>query len=168
MGKLLKQEGLASLVKLIFAFEKQLGKKKVMEMAKSNPGFLLELVDDTAVIDKGKKDISSKGEIVGKWTKADAKSHLSSYKLSNVQRALLEVMISSDNKATLSELEKGCKDKGIKVNTGSVIGGSLAGLSKKSASYGLPEIYEASQGKSGEKEYNIVPEALEFVEEYLN
>ena len=173
MNKLIKEEGLASLVKIIFVFEKNFGKKKLLDIIANNPSNLLELIDEQYILDKNSKEVLKfktdvKEAFPIKWSKVNAKKHLDRYKLTHTQRVIMGIMLNSKNKASLDNLKEGCKKKGIDVGTGSVIGGSLAGLSKKSVSYGIPEIYETFQDKDGFEKYGITPEALDFVESYLN
>lgn len=83
------------------------------------------------------------------------------------QKIILKEILEKENHITLNELEQKLKEKNIDVTTGSVIGGSLAGISKKCERENLPRLYDIINNSNSEKEYTIIPQVKDFLTEYL-
>lgn len=171
MSILLKETGIIPLLKLITSFEKIMGKKKVKELLKTSPQTLLELLD-TNLIYLNEDEASGKLKKETPWSKEKFEEYFNKLNFTRYQTIILKMLLKRNSPVTLKELEKEFKENGIKVNTGSMIGGSLAGITKKCKAYAIPTLILSKKTNVGEYKYSVtlnkilIPKLKEHLKQY--
>ena len=159
---LLKETGIVPLLKLIKSFEKVMGKRKARELLETSPQTLLELLEPSCIcIDErnvvnGKISLKNRENL--KWSEDNFDQYLNKLKLTSFQTIILKSLVQSNKPTTLKGLEDDFKVKGIDITTGSMIGGSLAGITKKCKAYDVPELILSRKTNVGEYKYTLVLE----------
>ena len=167
-------ENNASLLKLVIllvALKDSYGPEWVFQTAETNPTFFRGLFtpEELAILkilgnletSLNKKDLT--------WTDSNAAAFVGKLNISKMQAILIQTMgRKNDNKGvTLEELEKEFKSKGIEIHTGSMIGGSLAGITKKCNSYELPQVFRNFKDDKDVTRYCLKEDA-KIILKYLN
>ena len=156
----LNEKGLLFLSRVILNLAETVGKEKAIEVIQKDPGLYIDLLSEDHFQDNYSVPLNL---IRKKWSLED----IEKLKLTKLQTAILETIIANKNEATLELLEKELFNQGIEVSNGSMIGGSLAGISKKCESAKLPQIYKSVHGSDGIT-YSIIPEAKKIIQNFLH
>jgi len=149
---LLKENGVPALLKLIEAFKKNIGKIKTGKLLKDNPKMFFELLNSDCVIDTGTKEtVKGKGkpksvQSLLNWDDTNYNENYRGLKLTKCQKIILLSILKSNKSPTLDQLKESVEKKGIKIDNGSIIGGSIAGITKKCRAYNIPEIFQNNPG----------------------
>ena len=158
MSILLNEKGIIPLLKMISSFEKIMGKKKVLELLENSPRTILELLEPSCIcVDE--RDIVN-GKLIQKnreslkWAEDNFENYINKLKLTNFQTIILKALLACKT-LTLEELEKEFKVKGIDITTGSMIGGSLAGITKKCETYDIPDLILSRKTNVGAYRYTL-------------
>lgn len=165
MGMIVNQEGIKFLAKSVLSLAEQFGLQNALKIVETQPDLFIELLEENHIQSKG----NSKSNLISsvRWTAENAEHYIKNLKLTNCQSLILKTIINNNNCATLDELQESLKKSGMVVNTGSMIGGSLAGITKKCESYNIPTIYTTDHSND-QIRYQIVPEAKDLIPKFLN
>ena len=170
MSKLLRESGLVSLLKLVFTFEDNVTRKKLIAMAENDPSLILGFLDKH-IVEMDIKEIDERAistKLLDKeWLEEKTKDYLDRLKLTRYQVLILKAILKHENKASLEEIEAELKGSGIEITTGSAIGGSIAGITKKCNAYKIPTIFKSKHYNSGDIKYFVVDSAKKGIETYL-
>lgn len=160
MSRIINEKGLLFLTRVVLNLSENLGTNKAVEVIKSDPKLYIDLLSEDHFQEVGEKENI---QIKKDWSVSD----LEELKLTKLQSVILKTILTNKNSLTLDQLEKKLRRKKIEVRSGSMIGGSLAGISKKCESNKMPSIYKSVHGSEGIT-YSIIPEAEETLKSFLN
>jgi hypothetical protein len=163
MVKEINENGILFIAKTILGLAETVGIIKARKIIENQPNLLIELLGEEDVL-----NTQHHSEQINPWNKRNTKKYLQRLKLTKYQTLILKTILEQDNKATLTDLEKAFEDKGFTVKNGSMIGGSLAGITKKCESYLIPPIYESQHLQDGEISYSVVKGAKSILPELLH
>lgn len=150
--------GVSAFVKLVLAMNKKMGKKKTMELVEENPNVFKELIYSQS--DSDRKTVI---DAVKAWESKNIEEILLRLRLTSYQNLILEFIFKNKNEITLDNLEKEFSNIGMDISTGSVIGGSIAGISKKCERLRIPVIIKIVKSGKGKYIYSLVPEVYEHL-----
>jgi len=156
LSRLIKDNGIIALAKLILNLADQTGKENTLKIIENSPGVFIDLLSNKKLISEKLEDIDLSKRIIPTWTKDNIDENIEKLKLTSYQALILFSIIKYKNSATLSNLIEEFEKNKISVGTGSVIGGSLGGISKKCTAYGVPKIFKIIKGKDNQDIYSIV------------
>jgi len=85
--------------------------------------------------------------------------------ITKLQKTILKIIIKNNNSISFNDLKKQMIASGVTWKSDFTLYGSLSGLSQKCVHrYNIPYIYTWDEDK---ETYSIVPEALQYIKEYL-
>ena len=157
MARLIKDKGVVALARIILNLAEKTGCKNALKIIESSPSVFVDLLSNKNLISESLSNIGVPSKVIAKWTKDNAEENIEKLKLTPYQALILFAILKNKNSATLEDLIKEFGKRNIEVGTGSMIGGSLAGISKKCASYGIPKVFKTFKGKGNQDLYSIVP-----------
>ena len=156
-SRLIKDQGVVALARIILNLADQAGSEAAMKIIESSPNVFIDLLSNKNLISEKLSDMGVPKRIISQWNKDNAEENIEKLKLTKYQSIILFSILKNKNSATLEDLIKEFEDRNIEVGTGSVIGGSLAGISKKCVSCGIPKVFKTVKGKDNNDIYSIVP-----------
>jgi hypothetical protein len=150
--------GLEAFATLIITLYESLGSvSKVKSFINNNPETLKD------VLFQGSKEIKLTSDSKDfPWDKKIIKK----LDLTDYQVLILNTILNKKNVATLSQLEIEFKNKQIDISTGSVIGGSLAGITKKCHREKVPNLI--LKDKKDKYKYKLDNFAIPAIRDYLS
>lgn len=157
MARLIKDKGVIALAKIVLNLAEQTGYENALKIIESSPSVFVDLLSNKNLISEKLADIGVSKRIISTWTKENVEENIERLKLTPYQALILFAILKYKNSATLSDLIKEFEKRKIEVGTGSMIGGSLAGISKKCVSYGIPKVFKTIRGKDNTDIYTMVP-----------
>jgi len=159
MARLIKDKGVIALAKVILNLAEQTGYKYALDTIESSPSVFVDLLLNKNLISEKLSENKTSKKTIANWFKQNVVSNIEKLKLTPYQALILFSILKYKNSATLSDLIGEFEKRKIKVKTGSMIGGSLAGISKKCVSYGISEVFKTIKGKNNQDIYVIIPTA---------
>lgn len=153
--------GMSAIANLVLAMDKKFGKKKTLEMIDENPNVFEELLSK----ENSKKALT---ELLNNLDSKNIQVFLEKLKLTSFQEAILEFIVKNNNTISLDSLEKEFLAIGTNIGTGSVIGGSIAGISKKCARLKIPLIIKITNGGKGKYTYSLLPDVFKHLRKQKN
>lgn len=171
--RLVTEKGLQQIVTLVYKFKDVLPETDFQRVMYSDISFFFNLLADNEnnfCYTESLPGIKIESPIKN-WSEKNYVSYLDSLALTSIQEAILSGIASKDN-ISLSNLEKYLQKKGLTVKSGSMVGGSLAGITKKCEAYRIPQLFIikrviSSNNSKNETCYAIVPSAKEYLAKYL-
>ena len=157
MARLIKDKGVIALAKIVLNLAEQTGSENALKIIESSPSIFVDLLSNKNLISEKLAEIGVPKKIISSWTEENVEENIEKLKLTQYQALILFSILKYKNAATLKDLIKEFKKHKIKVGTGSMIGGSLAGISKKCVSYGIPKVFKTVRGKDNLDVYTMVP-----------
>lgn len=157
MARLIKDQGVVALAKIILNLAEQAGSEAALRIIESSPNVFVDLLSNKNLISEKLTDMAVPKKIISQWSKETAEENIEKLKLTKYQSIILFSILNHKNSATLEDLIKEFESRQIEVGTGSVIGGSLAGISKKCVTCGIPKVFKTVKGKDNTDIYSIVP-----------
>jgi len=173
MNRVLKLEGIYPLLQVYQKLESHLGKDKLLEMAKNDPNFFFDFLPNNEKfvvnLDSYLENFKTQNVVIEKkirnWTEKTASSLIEELALTALQKNILINIFEKKGNAIIDFLiEKNRhlfpdikRKKGRK--EGSVIGGALAGLSRKCSSKDIVCPYASEKDNKETIRYFIVEEA---------
>jgi len=157
MARLIKDNGVVALAKIILNLAEQTGYDSALKIIESSPGVFVDLLSNKNLLSEKLESAGIPKRIITKWTKKNVEENIEKLKLTPYQALILFSILKHKNSATLTDLISEFEKREISVGTGSMIGGSLAGISKKCASYGIPKIFKTIKGKKNQDIYSVIP-----------
>jgi hypothetical protein len=158
MSRVINEKGLFFITRLILNMSETIGKDRVMDIIKNDPQSLIDLLAEDHFSESNVENVN--------FSKKLSLEDLERLKLTKLQKMILETVLNNQNSVTLNEIEDALKNRGIDVNSGSMIGGSLAGITKKCESSRISNIYKAVHGESTIT-YSIIPEVKKTLKNFL-
>jgi len=158
MARLIKDKGVIALAKIVLNLAEQTGYENALKIVESSPSVFVDLLSNKNLISEKLSEIGIPKKVIAKWTKDNAEENIEKLKLTAYQALILFSILKYKNSATLEDLIKEFEKREITVGTGSMIGGSLAGISKKCVSHGIPKVFKTIRGKDNQDIYAIIPE----------
>ncbi len=155
-SRLIKDEGVVALARIILNLAEQTGSEAALKIIESSPGVFVDLLANKNLISERLQDLGVPKKIIAKWTKENTEENIEKLKLTQYQALILFSILKYKNSATLEDLKKEFENRKIEIDTGSVIGGSLAGISKKCDAYGIPKVFKITKGKDNKDIYSLV------------
>ena len=171
MSRLIKDNGIIALAKMIVNLTEQVGGVATIEIVKGSPKTFIDLLANKNLVSEKLEDVGVPKGFISIWSKKNTGDNIEKLKLSEYQAVLLSAIIKNNNSATLDELKKEFKKRKINVGTGSMIGGSLAGITKKCTAYGIPKVFRTTKGKDNQDIYSLIPtekDILSIIKERLD
>lgn len=156
MSRIIKDQGVVALAKIILKLAEQTGSEAALKIIESSPEVFINLLSSKNYISDNLTDLGVPKKVISQWNKENAEENIEKLKLTKYQSIILFSMLKHKNAATLADLIKEFENRNIEVGTGSVIGGSLAGISKKCVSCGIPKVFKTVKGKDNLDTYSIV------------
>lgn len=135
-----------------------IGKERMLDVVKNDPQSLIDILSEDHFSDSNVETVN--------FSKKLSIEDLEKLKLTKLQKIILETVLNNKNSVTLNEIEQTLKERGIDVNSGSMIGGSLAGITKKCESSKIMNIYKAVHGENTIT-YSILPEVKKTLKNFL-
>jgi hypothetical protein len=168
--RLLTEKGFFKLLALIYKFKTQFPEQDFKKILTSDTNFFFNLLSDndtyfcyTNTLPKTKENV------IEDWAEDNYTIYFKKLALTQMQILLLKGILSGDT-ITLFDLEKFLQKNRIKVKTGSMVGGSLAGISKKCTAYKIPQLFiikKLIKDKIPQNRYLITASAKKFLIKYL-
>jgi hypothetical protein len=158
MYRVINEKGLFFLTRLIINMSETIGKERMLDVIKNDPQSLIDILSDDHFSESNVESVN--------FSKKLTTEDLEKLKLTKLQKIILETVLNNKNSVTLNEIELSLKERGIDVNSGSMIGGSLAGITKKCESSKITNIYKAVHGDSTIT-YSIIPEVKKTLKSFL-
>lgn len=153
---MIKDKGVVALARVILNLAEQTGSKAALNIVENSPRVFIDLLSNKNLISEKLESIGVPNEIVSTWTEENTEENIENLKLTSYQALILFSILKYKNSATLLDLISEFEKRKITVGTGSMIGGSLAGLSKKCVSYKIPKFVKTIKGKENTDIYSIV------------
>jgi len=157
MARLIKDKGVVALAKIILNLAEQTGYDSALKIIESSPSVFIDLLSNKNLLSEKLENAGVPKRVITKWNSKTVEENIEKLKLTPYQALILFSILKHKNSATLSNLIKEFEKREISVGTGSMIGGSLAGISKKCVSYGIPKVFKTIKGKDNQDIYSIVP-----------
>ena len=157
MARLIKDKGVVALAKIILNLADTAGSSNALKIVESTPSVFIDLLSNKNLISDRLEDLGVPKKTLQKWSKNNVEENIEKLKLTPYQALILFSILKHKNTATLQNLIDEFEKRKINVGTGSMIGGSLAGISKKCTSYGIPKVFKTVKGKDNLDIYSIVP-----------
>jgi hypothetical protein len=158
MSKVINEKGLFFITRILLSMSETIGKDRVIDIVKNDPQSLIDLLSEDHFTESNIENVN--------FSKKLSIEDLEKLKLTKLQKMILETVLNNHNSVTLHEIENALKNKGIDVNSGSMIGGSLAGITKKCESSKIMNIYKAVHGDNTIT-YSITPEVKKTLKNFL-
>ena len=157
MARLIKDQGVIALAKIVLNLAEQTGYENALKIIESSPSVFVDLLSNKNLISDKLESIGVPKKIIMAWTKENTEENIEKLKLTQYQALILFSILKHKNSATLPDLVNEFETRSITVGTGSMIGGSLAGISKKCTSYGIPKVFKTIKGKDNQDIYSLIP-----------
>jgi len=170
MSRLIKDQGIVALAKIILNLAETAGSANALKIVESSPGVFIDLLSNKNLISEKLENLGVPQKVLTQWTRNNVEKNIEKLKLTPYQALILFSILKHKNSATLENLIEEFEKREINVGTGSMIGGSLAGISKKCVSYGIPKVFKTIKGKDNNDIYSIVPaeeSTLKIFRKYL-
>lgn len=171
--RLVTEKGLQQIVNLVYKFKDVLPETEFKRVLYFDISFFFNLLTDNETNFCYTESLPGTKVLkpIKNWSETNYVTYLDSLALTKIQETILRGISSKDN-ITLPNLEKFLQKKGITVKSGSMIGGSLAGVTKKCEAYRVPQLFlinkvMLSDNSRNETCYSIVPAAKEYLIKYL-
>lgn len=155
-SRLIKDQGVVALARIILKLAEQTGSEAALQIIESSPGVFIDLISNKNLISERLQELGVPKKITIQWNKDNTEENIEKLKLTKYQSIILFSILKYKNSATLEDLIKEFENRQIEVGTGSVIGGSLAGISKKCVSCGILKVFKTVKGKDNDDIYSIV------------
>jgi len=158
LAKVNSLESIGFLTSMIISYANQHGLDEALARITDAPDLFLDVVrlnlekksPRTANLNQLKKVLSV-------WSAANAEEYIEKLKLTQYQALTIYTIHKQSNKASLDDIKKAFKKQGIAADNGSMVGGSLAGLSKKCDAYGIPKLIKSVKGSNSQDMYSFIP-----------
>jgi len=161
MSRLIKDQGVVALAKIILNLAETAGSANALKIVESSPGVFIDLLSNKNLISEKLENLGVPQKIISEWSRNNVEKNIEKLKLTPYQALILFSIIKYNNSATLDNLISEFEKRDINVGTGSMIGGSLAGISKKCVAYGIPKVFKTVKGKDRTDIYSIVPSEVD-------
>ena len=158
MARIIKEEGVVALAKIILNLSEKEGRKNTLKIVESSPSVFLDLIASKNLSSHNIKGTGLTDSVITKWSANNVEENIEKLKLTPYQALILFSILKYNNKATLSNLISEFEKRDIEVGTGSMIGGSLAGISKKCSAYHIPKVFKTIKGKDNLDIYSVLSE----------
>lgn len=134
------------LSRIIRELNKKIGKKKTVEV----------IFKELFCIDETTTDLQKS------WELNQIQEVFDCLRPTKYQSAILKFIYKNNNAISISNLEAEFAKEGINIATGSVIGGSIAGISKKCKKLKIPNIIKIRKVQ-GEYNYSLIPKIRDYI-----
>jgi len=138
-------------------------KKKFSETIELHMDNLKALLRSSPTLKKSKKEELTKAL---RWDD-NWEEYLTKLNLSDFQLEILEAILSSKNPVSLIYIKDFFKRKKNYIKSGSSIGGSLAGITKKCRNYVIPLVVLKVEDDGGKEVYSISPNLTSNLEKFI-
>jgi len=162
---IINQKGIVFLAKLIIRLYKSLGEEDTLKTIENDYELFSGLLSPNHLEDTiSNNKFETKEAVLDPLKIPDIVKKL---KFTKLQTILLKTIINNNNKIALTEIEREFSKRGFDVSTGSVVGGSVAGISKKCSKHHIPMLVDAVK-QNGDIYYSLNPNVADDIGNYLN
>jgi len=158
LAKVNSLESIGFLTSMIINYANQHGLEEALSRITDAPDLFLDVVRLKLERKSPKtSQLNRLEKVLSVWGANNAAEYVEKLKLTQYQALTIYTIHKQKNKASLDDIKKAFKKQGIDADNGSMVGGSLAGLSKKCEAYGIPALIKSVRGSNSQDVYSFVP-----------
>jgi len=159
-------EGVGYLTAMIISYAQQHGTEEALTRITEGPSIFLDLVKlnlEKNLSEEVKKSQLSK--VLDAWSTLNTEEYIEKLKLTRIQAITLHTIYKNKNQASLADIKKVLKRQGYQTaKNGSMVGGSIAGLSKKCEAYGIPKLIKTTKGPNSQDIYSFITKSKKVLD----